>query len=131
MPSSTDVDFWPDGTSLPTSSDPSATHFCRSHGPFSPAGSRVEPFEIAVASNDPFRPPALVPAITSTTTRRSSSPRRHKSRQRCAICSSYGCDFGAVSWPDARRIRSSSCVTPPIQTARLTPPFSTSAIRIS
>ena len=68
-PSSTEVDGLPAaGTSLPTSSEPSPTQRCRSHGPFSPSGSRVDPCEMAVARSDPFRPPALVPAMTSTTT---------------------------------------------------------------
>src|SRR6266545_6192779 len=88
-------------------------------------GSRlVQPWTTAVARNAALRPPALEPASTSTLGMTSSS--RHRS--------TYG--FGVVSPPFAARLpastkRRTSSTTPPIQIARLTPPFNANANLIS
>ena len=73
------------------------------------SASRATP----IARSPPFTPPALVPPITST---------RATDRVRSRI-RPYG--------PRARISRSISAATPPIHTARLTPPVITRAIRIS
>ena len=73
----------------------------------------------AAPSSAPLRPPALVPAITSIriVARNSSSIWAYSPRV-------------SFSRP-SQRARSNSLVTPPIQTARLTPPFITSPSRSS
>src|SRR5262249_7206341 len=84
----------------------------------------------------PFRPPALAPARMSITSRRSnaannaqySSPvLRAGPGTRAGSCSASSNVIGGR----ALRASSSSAATPPIQTARLTPPFQPIASRIS
>ncbi len=85
---------------------------------------RSLPRAIAVASSIPFSPPADVPDTTSMVTwapaAASTSPQMSWTGS-SSRCSSPARGRGCPARWDARHSRSSSWVTPPIQTARLTP----------
>jgi hypothetical protein len=76
---------------------------------------------MACASTVPLSPPALAPATTSTTTLAFARPRIERQAARL--------EPGAAAGSCATRQLSSSCMAPLIQTARLTPPFITTARR--
>ena len=121
----------------PSSSRARSSHTRRNRGPASPpGGSSGTPRATAVASRVPLRPPALVPAITSTTTSPTSALRQratHASNtaRSCSATPPTPSSDSPAATREARRRRSISCVTPPIHTARLTPPLRTRARRTS